>query len=200
MIRRPLVRLNPTGALQTARSPVSSSSHSGTTNLCKRPLAGLTVVLAALALACGPKAGESGNGLTVSDGRIFVLVEAPKDTLFTSLSQVMAQERVALRRYDPDNDIAETGFIDLAAYPNFFDQTLWDDTERMIKLRLQTEVQDSAIVLMCEPYYNPYEVVTHETDFTRLRLVPLGHPGFEIAMALTRRIAAHAEGRAVTAP
>ncbi len=169
-------------------------------SLVRHGLLGLALAAAGLALACGPKAGESGQGLTVSDGRIFVLVEAPKDTLFTSLSQVMAQERIALRRYDPDNDVAETGFIDLAAYPNFFDQTLWDDTERMIKLRLQTEVQDSGTVLMCEPYYNPYEVITHETDFTRLRLVPPGHPGFEVAMALTRRIAAHAEGRAVTAP
>jgi hypothetical protein len=161
---------------------------------------GLAIATAGLALACGPRAGDNGNSLTVSGSRIFVEVKAPRDTLYTSLSQIMAQERIALRRYDPDGDIAETGFIDLAAYPNFFDQSLWDDTERMIKLRLQTEVQDSAVVLMCEPYYNPYEVITHEIDFTRLRLVPPGHPGFQVAMFLTRRIAAHAEGRAVTAP
>ncbi|UCF18527.1 MAG: hypothetical protein JSU87_11320 [Gemmatimonadota bacterium] len=164
-----------------------------------RGMLALTVTALGFALACGPK-GDSGNGLTISDGRIFAEVRAPRDTVFASASRIMAQERIALRRYEPRNNIAETGFIDLAAYPNFFDQTLWDDTERMIKLRLHTDVQDSITVLMCEPYYNPYEVVTHETDFTRLRLVPPGHPGFAVAMALTRRIAAHAEGRAVAAP
>ncbi len=182
-----------TGGRHTAQNRNAAASLFG------RGLLGLTLAAAGLALACGPKSGE-GNGVTVSDGRIFAEVKALRDTVFTSASRIMAQEGIALRRYEPQNNIAETGFIDLAAYPNFFDQTLWDDTERMIKLRLYTEVQDSVTILMCEPYYNPYEVVTQEIDFTRLRLVPPGHPGFSVAMALTRRIAAHAEGRAVAWP
>ncbi len=152
-----------------------------------------------LAAACGFKPGGSGD-IEVQDGRIVALVTAPLDTVFTSTSQVLAQERIALRRYEPDNGVAETGFIDIAAYPAFFDRELWDDTERLVKLRFLASARVTTTVLICEPYYNPYEVITDEADFTQLRLVPQGHPGFDVAAALTRRIVAHAEKRAVTAP
>lgn len=162
--------------------------------------AAIAAPLLTVLAACGPKAGQSGHQLTVRDGKIVVVVEALPDTVLTSISHVLAQERIALRRYEPEDGFAESGFIDLAAYPSFFDRNLWDDTERTIKLRFHASGQDSTTVFVCEPLYNPYEVITHETDYTLLRPVPPGHPGFEIAAALTRRIAAYAEGRAVAAP
>lgn len=164
-------------------------------------LLGATCAAASLALlaACGPKAGEAGPQLEVQDGRIVVAVQAPSDTVFESITLVLVQERIALRRFEPENGLAESGFIDLARYRDF-DRELWDDTERLVKLRFLASSSDSTTTFVCEPLYNPYEVVTDEADFTRLRLVPLGHPGFDIAVALTRRIAAHAEGRAVTRP
>lgn len=156
-------------------------------------------LLLALITGCGFRPGSAGD-IDVQGGRLVAEVKAPLDTVFTSTSQILAQERIALRRYEPENGVAETGFIDIAAYPAFFDRELWDDTERLIKLRFLASSKDSTTVLVCEPYYNPYEVITDEADFTQLRLVPQGHPGFDVAAALTRRIAAHAEKRAVTAP
>ncbi len=128
-----------------------------------------------------------------------VVVSASSDTVLASISRVLMQEGIALRRYEPESGLAESAFIDLARYPGF-DPEIWDNTERFIKLRFYASPMDSTTLLVSEPLYNPYEVFTFESDYTRLRPVPPGHPGFDIATAFTRRIAAHAEGRAVTAP
>lgn len=149
--------------------------------------------------ACGPRGGGSGIELGTRNGKIYVLVHALPDTVMVSTSHVLAQERIALRRYEPESGYAESGFLDIARYSSF-DPEIWDDTERLIKLRFYASVRDSTTLFECEPLYNPYEVVTEEIDNARLRQVPAGHPGFDVAAALTRRIAAHAEGKAVTAP
>lgn len=163
-------------------------------------LARLTLAVSCVVLlaACGARGTQ--NELAVQGDGIVVLVEAMLDTVMASTSHVLAQERIALRRYEPETGYAESGFVDLARYPAFFDPELWDATERLVKLRFYAERQDSSTLFRCEPLYNPYEVITDEIDRARLIPVPQGHPGFEIATALTRRIAAHAEGRAVAAP
>lgn len=160
----------------------------------------LTMSLAVLFGACSARGGGTQNEVAVQEGGIVVLVGARLDTVMQSASHVLAQERIALRRYEPDAGFAESGFIDLARYPAFFDRELWDATERLVKLRFYAEGQDSSTFFRCEPLYNPFEVVTDEIDRARLIPVPQGHPGFEIATALTRRIAAHAEGRVVASP
>ena len=142
---------------------------------------------------------ESENEVEVRDGRIILMVGARSDTVLASASHVLMQERIALRRYEPEEGLAESGFIDIGQYRDF-DSEIWDESDRLIKLRFYATVKNSKTFLVCEPLYNPYEIVTHESDYTRLRLVPPGHPGFNVAVALTRRIAAYAEGRAVTAP
>ncbi len=163
-------------------------------------IAGFALVALVVVSACGTKAGQTGNDLQIHDGIIIVEVNAYRDTVMQSTSRVLMQERIDLRRYEPESGIAESGFIDLAKYPAFFDSKIWDNTERLVKLRFLAARGDSITVLQCEPLYNPYEVITDELDNARLRRVPLGHPGFDIAAALTRRIAAHAEGRAVASP
>ncbi len=165
--------------------------------------AGFTVApLAALlllpAVACGPKAGEPGQ-IEVRNGKIVIVIAGSRDSVFAAASRVLVQERIDLRVYLPEQGQLETGFIDLAQYPGF-DPEIWDATERLVKLRYTaTDLQEST-VFICEPLYNPSEVFTGETDYSRLRLVPPGHPGFQIAASLTRRIAAMVEGRAVTSP
>lgn len=150
--------------------------------------------------ACGPKAGNSANDVQVVNGLLVVQVNAYRDTVMESISRVLVQERIDLRRYEPENGIAESGFIDIAKYPAFFDPEIWDNRERLVKLRFFASRSDSTTLFQCEPLYNPHEVITDELDTARLRLVPQGHPGFAIAAALTRRIAAYAEGRAVASP
>ncbi len=178
------------------------ASGPGTLRRCsRRTVRRVAATAAGLALlsACGPKAGNSGPELTVEDGKILTAVTADVETVFASTRHVLVQERIFLRRYEPESGFAETDFIDLASYRDF-DRELWDNTERLVKLRFYASAADSTTVLVCEPLYNPYEVVTDESDSSRLRLVPFGHPGFDIAAALTRRIAAHAQGQAVTRP
>ncbi len=159
-----------------------------------------TAVFLVMLTACGPKGGGPLGEVSVREGKIVIVVAALPETVFESASHVLLQERIPLRRYEPDRGLIETGFIDLARYPAFFDREIWDETEQFMKLRFRGSRADSSTVFVCEPLYNPYEVRTGETEFGRLRLVPPGHPGFDIAVALTRRIAAHAEGRAVAAP
>jgi hypothetical protein len=159
----------------------------------------LAATTLALTAACAPKGDDTLSDLMYDNGRVMVLVRAQLDTVMEATSRVLAQERIALRRYDPETGEAESGFIDIAAYRDY-DPELWDDTERMVKLRFHAAPQDTTTLLVCEPLYNPYEIITHETDYSRLRPVPIGHPGFDVAASLTRRIAAYAEGKAVTRP
>ena len=162
-------------------------------------VAGTTLVLA-FAGAC---AQRTGNDLEVRGGRIFLTVESSLDTVFAAASLVLNQEQIDLRIFQPERGLLETSFIDLARYTRF-DPEIWDATERLVKLRYHAERRDSKegarTLLVCEPLYNPHEVITGETDYTLLRPVPPGHPGFDIASLLTRRIAAHAERRAVASP
>lgn len=164
-----------------------------------RPPAHLIAAALALLAACGPKAAQPGDRLFISGSRIIAMIAAPRDTVFDSASQVFVQERIQLRRFQVEDGLIETDFIDLARYPSF-DPEIWDATERLVKLMFDASGGDSTTVLICEPLYNPYEVFTGETEYARLSPVPPGHPGFDIAAALTRRIAAHAERRVVTAP
>ena len=163
-------------------------------------VAALALIALLVVGACGPKAGQSVNDVQIVNGLLVIEVNAYRDTVMQSTSRVLMQERIDLRRYEPESGLAESGFIDLAMYPAFFDREIWDDTERLVKLRFYAFRKDSTTVFQCEPLYNPHEVVTDELDNARLRLVPISHPGFAIAAALTRRIAAHAEGRAVASP
>lgn len=158
----------------------------------------LVPALALIFVGCGPKAGEPGQ-IEVRGGKIVIVIEGSKDSVFAAASHVLVQERIDLRVYLPEQGELETGFIDLAQYPTF-DPEIWDATERMVKLRYSAAVMEGSIVFICEPLYNPSEVFTGETDYSRLRLVPPGHPGFQVAASLTRRIAAMVEGRAVTSP
>lgn len=176
-----------------ARGAVSPSTPDGR-------IATLGLVALLTLNGCGPKTGEIGNDLQIQDGVIVVLVNAYRDTVMESTSRVLVQERIDLRRYEPETGIAESGFIDLARYPAFFDSEIWDARQRLVKLRFFATSRDSTTVFECEPLYNPHEIVTDELDSARLRRVPQGHPGFAIAAAITRRIAAHAERRAVASP
>ena len=148
--------------------------------------------------ACGPKAGEPG-AIDVQDGKIVVVIAGSRESVFEAASHVFVQEGIDLRIYLPESGLMETSFIDLARYP-IFDPEIWDATERLVKLRFRAADAGEKTTFVCEPLYNPYEVFTGETEYGRLRLVPPGHPGFEIAALLTRRIAALTEGRAVSLP
>lgn len=184
----------------TAAECLTEARDSRRPPLSNRRIAGFALLALLTVSACGTKADQTANDLQIYDGMIVVVVNAYRDTVMESTSRVLMQERIDLRRYEPESGIAESGFIDLAKYPAFFDSEIWDNTERLVKLRFFAARRDSTTVFQCEPLYNPYEVITDELDSARLRRVPLGHPGFDIAAALTRRIAAHAEGRAVASP
>jgi hypothetical protein len=146
--------------------------------------------------ACGPKSEDSVGQVRIEDGVIVVGIEAPLDTVFGAASRELQKERIDLLVFSLDDQFIETRFFDIAQYPAF-DPELWDDEERMVKLFFRAETDDEITTLTCEPVYNPNEIFTHETEYGRLQIVPISHPGFEIAMTLTRRIAAAAEGKAV---
>ncbi len=162
-----------------------------------------SIILSACALvlgACGAKNPDDTATIQVRGGKIYANIASSKDSVFEAASRVLVQERINLRVYLPQEGILETGFFDLARFPNRFDREIWDDNQRLIKLRCRAEQREEHTVLVCEPLYNPHEIVTQETDYTLLRPVPPGHPGFDVAVRLTHRIAAQAEGRTVTPP
>lgn len=165
-----------------------------------RYLRGISLAALLVASACGPKTEEPDVELQIWDGLITAEVKAGVDTVMQSTSRILVQEGLKLQRYQEEAGIAESSFIDLANYPSFFDKDLWDPRERMVKLRFYASQGDSTTLFQCEPLYSPSQIITDEADAALLQRVPAGHPGFQIAALLTRRIVAQAEGRVVAWP